>query len=152
MGREGDARERAARAIGGIVVGAAARSCISVYTAYLEHRHAQAELWPRLELSTSDVGGGYKIAVTNKGTGPASIRDMQRRIDGHPVTTWSPWIDTLTGRHVPIGDFFKASIADATLSPGESVTLFSTEDRTLGAAVRDSHHEDETVLSYCAVF
>ena len=134
-----------------IFVGVAALF-VSAYTSYLEHKHAQAEVWPLLVVGSSDEGGGFRVTVSNKGTGPATIRDWKRRVDGRPVTTWTPWIETIVGRHIPIGEYYKSDITGATLTPNESVTLFGTGDSAVGRAIFASPHESESSFCYCSVF
>ena len=60
---------------------------VSGYTAYVQRQQLRAQVWPHLQLWTSNVNLGFY--VTNQGTGPARVTAVRVTVDGAPVKTWA---------------------------------------------------------------
>src|SRR5262249_15101211 len=97
---------------------------VSGYSAYEQHLQVRAQVWPILELSMGNSPIG--LWVTNKGVGPALVRDVIVRVDGRPVHTW----DELIGKIVGSGmhHAHTASFNNSVLAAGERIDVFKPHD------------------------
>jgi hypothetical protein len=59
---------------------------VSAYTAYTLHMQTRAQVFPYLQIV--DLGEQHRIAVYNKGVGPAFVRSVRVEVGGKPVTGW----------------------------------------------------------------
>jgi hypothetical protein len=62
--------------------------CVAGYTAYMQRQQVRAAVWPILEFDSSN-GPNIHFTVSNKGVGPAIIRHVIVKVDGHPVKNWN---------------------------------------------------------------
>jgi hypothetical protein len=60
---------------------------VSAYTAYVQRQQVCAQVWPVLELSTSNEPE-LIVSVSNKGVGPALVRHVIITVDDKPVPNW----------------------------------------------------------------
>jgi hypothetical protein len=133
-----------------IVIGVAAL-LLSAFTAYLEHKHAKAELWPQVRPMWDDTNG-FRRGVVNQGTGPALIRDVRVTFDGHTVRTWREVVQGLLGEHAAGHGYGKSTLAYRTLSPGDGVHMFETQDELLAKAMTAGRTRVLVTVCYCSVF
>lgn len=96
---------------------------VSVYTARLQRQQIEAQTWPYLQLWRSNVERRYNLS--NRGIGPAQVRDMRVFVDGAEVASWGEAFEKITGR------------------PFECSRLSYTSRRVLAA------NEDATMLEFC---
>jgi hypothetical protein len=99
--------------------------CISGYTAYMQRQQVRAAVWPILEFDTSS-GPNIHFSISNKGVGPAIIRHVIVRVDGHPVKNWNEMLDKLLGpgKH----RYSESDITGHVFSAGESMTVCTPRD------------------------
>src|SRR5262249_24941854 len=69
---------------------------VAGYTAYIQRQQVRAQVWPVLELVTSNEPA-LQIAVSNKGVGPALIRNVVVTTDGKVATKWREVMENLLG-------------------------------------------------------
>jgi hypothetical protein len=140
-------------AISALVVGVAALF-VSAFTAYEEHRHGQAEVWPHLNLGISDRDDAFDLRVSNKGLGPATLRDARITVDGHAARTWKEYVTAYAG-HVRGWEIQKGPLVNVTLLPGETIDVCSAGGE-IGRAFLDGRstgaHREEIAICYCSVF
>jgi len=103
---------------------------ISAYTAYEQHLQVRAQVWPLLEIASGNTP--IAIWVTNKGAGPALVRDVRVRLDGRPVQRWRDVVVALAGdgKH----NTLTSSLHGSVIGVGERVEWFQPRDEN-GAAV-----------------
>lgn len=107
-----------------VVIGLLALA-VSLYTAHLLHRQAQASLWPRLELQSS-ARSEHLLAV-NKGSGPALVEQVQVRVDGRTVRNWAELLRDLAIAPVRIDeDYRAAALTGRVLAPGDSHVFYQS--------------------------
>ncbi|HEY2799089.1 MAG TPA: hypothetical protein VGI85_00715 [Chthoniobacterales bacterium] len=69
---------------------------VSGYAAYVQRQQVRAAVWPILQYDTSDEQM-IRFSRHNKGFGPAVIRHVTIRVDGHPVRNWNEAFQRLVG-------------------------------------------------------
>src|SRR5689334_1135568 len=69
--------------------------CVSAYTAYMQRQQVRAAVWPILQFDNSN--GPIELALSNKGVGPAIIRQVIVRVDDQPVRNWGEVYTRLVG-------------------------------------------------------
>jgi hypothetical protein len=100
--------------------------CVSGYTAYMQRQQVRAAVWPILEFDSSN-GPNIHFTVSNKGVGPAIIRHVVMKVDGHPVKNWNEVLEKLMGP----GKQHRYSESDITghvFAAGESMDVFTPHD------------------------
>ena len=100
--------------------------CVSGYTAYMQRQQVRAAVWPILEFDSSNAPDIH-FTLTNKGVGPAIIRDVVVKVDGQPVVDWTEALQKLIG---PGEHFFSESdMSGRVVAAGESITVFTPRDQ-----------------------
>jgi hypothetical protein len=61
--------------------------CVSGYTAYMQRQQVRAQVWPILEFNSSNAPDIH-FSLSNKGVGPALIRNVIVRVDEQPTKNW----------------------------------------------------------------
>jgi hypothetical protein len=69
---------------------------VSLYTAHLQNIQVRASTWPYLQLWKNDAQRAFLIS--NRGVGPAQVRDAKIRVDGVEVSTFNEAFERLAGR------------------------------------------------------
>jgi hypothetical protein len=99
--------------------------CVAAYTAYIQRQQVRAQVWPVLELSTSNEPF-LEVSLANKGVGPALIRHVIITVDGKPVTTWKDCVEHLLGPgHY---SFSQETIGNRFVSAGEKMNALSPRE------------------------
>ncbi|HMG55015.1 MAG TPA: hypothetical protein VK601_16070, partial [Kofleriaceae bacterium] len=102
---------------------------ISGYTAYvqgaqLDAQHVQlsAQVWPHLQVASTEVESRVAFLVLNKGTGPARIDRVRMVVDGKSVKSWAGLAAAvgLTG-----GDLTWSSLTGVVVSAGQEQTILA---------------------------
>lgn len=117
---------------------------VSAYTAYIQRQQVRAQVWPYLtrawvdpsEMDPTSTGGTlHKLAVFNKGVGPAIVRSMQVSVDGKPQATWQGVFNALGMSSAKIG---YSSLNGNVLSPGETLPIVVFPDKVVASQFRES--------------
>jgi hypothetical protein len=69
---------------------------VSVYTARLQRQQIEAQTWPHLQLWRANAERRFNLS--NRGIGPAQVRDMRVFVDGAEVESWGEAFAKVTGR------------------------------------------------------
>jgi hypothetical protein len=99
--------------------------CVAGYTAYMQRQQVRAAVWPILEFDTSN-GPDIHFTVSNKGVGPAIIRNVIVKVDGQPVRNWNEVLDKFLGPGKY--HFSESDINGHVFSAGESMDVFTPRD------------------------
>ena len=99
--------------------------CVSSYTAYMQRQQVRAAVWPILECYSSNAPDIH-WTLSNKGVGPAIIRDVVVRMDGEPVRNWNEVFEKLLGPGRYPGS--ESDMNGHAFAAGESVTVFTPHD------------------------
>lgn len=94
---------------------------LSWYTALLQRAQVKAQTWPYLQLWQSDAQQSYSIS--NRGVGPAQIRDVTLSIDGKEMPNFDAAFQALAGR--PLSCSKQSYFSRRVLAANEDVTIIS---------------------------
>ncbi|HET7930599.1 MAG TPA: hypothetical protein VFL63_04315, partial [Rhodanobacteraceae bacterium] len=97
---------------------------IQRYTAQIQTRQVQAQVWPYLIIGIN--GLTQALFVDNKGVGPAIVRSVQVRVDGKPQRDWN---QVLTSLGMLKHDFVQSAVNQNVLSPGEELQAIRFPDK-----------------------
>ncbi|TAN03467.1 MAG: hypothetical protein EPN36_12980 [Rhodanobacteraceae bacterium] len=92
---------------------------IARYTADIQTKQVQAQVWPWLEAGNNDSTNA--IEVYNKGVGPAIVRSAQIWVGGKSQTDWNHVLDAL-GVARPV-TYSESTIYPGVVSAGETVPI-----------------------------
>jgi hypothetical protein len=95
---------------------------VSGYTAYIQKQQVRAQVWPYLETSSDNMP--LRLIVTNRGVGPAIVKDVAVTVDGQPVTNWKDLLDRIAKQH----NHFYSTIHRRVVSAGERVDVLQPHD------------------------
>lgn len=98
---------------------------IERYTADIQTKQVQAQVWPWLVAGNND--NESSIEVANKGVGPAIVRSAQIFVDGKPQPDWKHVLQALgTAPH----RYSQSTLNPNVLAPGEKVPViqFANKD------------------------
>ncbi|TGD72699.1 hypothetical protein E4634_14360 [Mangrovimicrobium sediminis] len=134
----------------GILVGA-----IALYAALNEsaavRQQTAAAVWPFVQMTIEDRAAAddahFAISFTNVGVGPARMGQLRILVDGQPARTLSGLTASEPGAALP--DISRNFLSNRVISPGESITLLSTNDPARVAYFRDLVARPASSLSYC---
>lgn len=101
-----------------VFVGACALA-VSVYTAQLQRKQIEAQAWPYLQLWRSNTERRYSIS--NRGVGPAQVRDMKVFIDDAEVSSWAEAFEKIAGR--PLDCARESFVSRRVLAANEDVSM-----------------------------
>ncbi len=131
---------------------------VSGYTAYVQRQQVRAAVWPILQYDSSNAPY-IKLNLDNKGVGPAIIRHVVVKVDGHPVRNWSEAMQMLLGpgKH----NFAQSTISGHIVSANESMEVFVPHDEegslitveksgALGAQLNKDRYRISVEICYCS--
>lgn len=128
---------------------------VSGYTAYLQRQQTSAQVWPRLQIATSNIN--LKTVVVNQGVGPAKITGVRVAVDGKPVKRW---YDVVVANGDPsdstTAGFSFTSLNGTVLPPGESAEVFLPADTDASRKMYETYldekkHSFRMQICYCSV-
>lgn len=94
---------------------------LSWYTALLQRAQVKAQTWPYLQLWQSDAQRSFSLS--NRGVGPAQIRDVTLRVDGKEMPNFNAAFQALSGR--PLDCAQQSYFSRRVLAANEDVTTIS---------------------------
>jgi hypothetical protein len=125
---------------------------VSGYTAYLQRQQVRAQVWPRLEIASSNLN--LQQLVGNQGLGPAKITGMRVTVDGKPMKRWLDVIRAFgyTGDE----GFAFSTLNGSVLPPGEVSEVFVAADSDSSRAMfqgflAQKKHSFSMSVCYCSV-
>ncbi|HEY3521683.1 MAG TPA: hypothetical protein VGK80_11680 [Rhodanobacteraceae bacterium] len=97
---------------------------IQRYTAEIQTKQVQAQVWPWLAAGNND--NEDSVEVVNKGVGPAIVRTAQVFVDGKPQPDWQHVLKALgTVPH----QYSQSTLNPNVLAPGEKVPVIQFADK-----------------------
>jgi hypothetical protein len=117
---------------------------IQRYTAEIQKKQVQAQVWPWLAAGNND--NEDSIEVVNKGVGPAIVRTAQVFVDGKPQTDWRHVLEALGT--VP-RRYSQSTLNPNVLAPGEKVTVIRFADKDDYARFRSAAVAHLTLIDIC---
>jgi hypothetical protein len=138
-----------------IVIGVVSLA-FTAYSASLQRKQAEAGVWPRLSWGYEHMPQAMEIHVSNKGVGPAIVRDVRVHFDGRVARSWNEVALAAFGANDRTESLFDQStygdVAGSVFSPGEDHTALALkaamtreEAKRLAAGLRVS-------ICYCSTF
>jgi hypothetical protein len=94
---------------------------VSIYTARLQNAQIRAQTWPFLQLWQSNVK--HTFSLSNRGVGPAQVRDVKLFLDGTEIDGFSTAFRRLAGRDPQPGCMLQSYFARRVLAANEDVEM-----------------------------
>ena len=125
---------------------------VYLYQARMMRAQQHASVWPYLEAYFSKVDD-YRIAVRNKGVGPAIVRKVEMSLDGKPLPDNAALVAAVLGKEADLA-YQNASLEGRVLAPGEEVVLFRIPDLKAALAFQAQQHKHQFGLkiTYASVY
>ena len=126
---------------------------VSGYTAYLQRQQVRAQVWPHLEISTSNYRD-LNLAVSNQGLGPAKVTAVRVRVDGKP---FKQWYEVMRAFGQKGNEGFSFSTLNGTVvPPDKTIQIFLPADtdesrKMFESFLNEDTHKFEIDLCYCSV-
>src|SRR5205814_8013812 len=99
--------------------------CVSGYTAYMQRQQVRAAVWPILQFDSGNAPDIH-FTLTNKGVGPAIIRQVIMKVDDQPVRNWKEVLEKILGPGEYLGS--ESDMNGYVFAAGESRTVFTPRD------------------------
>jgi hypothetical protein len=97
---------------------------VSGYTAYMQRQQVRATVWPILEFYSSNAPDIH-FTLSNKGVGPAIIRNVIVSVDGQPKRNWGEVFAKLLGGRPEDHHGSESDMSNHVLSAGESMDVMT---------------------------
>jgi hypothetical protein len=112
-------------AIGALIVSAIAM-LTSLMQVSLQRNQERALVWPHVSARPSYSAEGFAFTAYNKGLGPALVRNVQLKVDGKSVDSWSEVVVATLGDNKDYGweNIKSNNIEDSIMASTEAVTMF----------------------------
>ncbi len=129
---------------------------VYIYQARLMSKQMQAATWPYLEIIFANAGDRFSINVTNKGAGPAIVKNATVRLDGIVYQDSQKNLDSvaylLTGSRKLLNGY--TNVNNRVISPGEVISFIEINDSTSVKLLLQSLQKRAVQLEvcYCSVF
>lgn len=117
---------------------------IERYTANIQNKQVQAQVWPWLVAGNND--NEDSIEVVNKGVGPAIVESAQVFVDGKPQADWQRALRALG---VKPHKFSQSTLNPNVLTPGEKVPVIQFEDKDEYKQFRAAAVDHLTLINIC---
>lgn len=126
--------------------------CVSAYTAYLQRQQTSAQVWPRVELSLSNIDP--QLIVSNYGVGPARIIGMRVSVDDKPVKSWFQMMKAIG--YSGNDGYAYIPLNGKVLSPGAEMQIFLPSANPVSQAMfkdflEQKKHKITMQVCYCSV-
>jgi hypothetical protein len=126
--------------------------CVSGYTAYLQRQQTSAQVWPRVELSVSNLDP--QLIVSNYGVGPARVTGMRVSVDGKPVKSWLQMMKTIG--YSGNDGYAYIPLNGKVLPPGAELQIFLPSANPISQAMftdflEQKKHKITMQVCYCSV-
>lgn len=129
-----------------VFVGACALA-VSVYTAQLQRKQIEAQAWPYLQLWRSNME--HRYAISNRGVGPAQVRDMKVYVDGAEVASWGEAFEKVAGR--PLECSKESFVSRRVLAANEDVSMLEFCNEADFAAFDAGGRRVQREFCYCSI-
>lgn len=125
---------------------------VYLYQARMMREQQHVSVWPFVESYYSNVED-YRIAVKNKGVGPAIIRQVEMSLDGKPLADNPALVAAVLGPGAKL-DYQNSTLNGRVLAPGEEVVLFRIPDlkEALPFQAKQHEHRFDLRITYCSIY
>ncbi len=125
---------------------------VYLYQARMMRAQQHVSVWPFVESYYSNVED-YRIAVKNKGVGPAIIRKVEMSLDGKPLADNPALVEAVLGRGAKL-EYQNSTLDGRVLAPGEEVVLFRIPDlkEALPFQAKQHEHHFDLKITYCSIY
>ncbi|HEX7110808.1 MAG TPA: hypothetical protein VF216_00040 [Mizugakiibacter sp.] len=125
---------------------------VSGYTAYIQRQQVRAQVWPYLTKAYVDpadsAGALHKLAIFNKGVGPAIVHGVQVLVDGKPQRDWKHVLEALDLSSLQFG---YTTLDGNVISAGETLPALVFPDQQSLARFRQAMSARADVrICYCS--
>ena len=98
---------------------------VSAYTAHVQRQQVRAQVYPILMLQPGWGDDDVHVTLSNKGSGPALIRDMRMSVDGKPIHNWIELIEQGSGNDLNGRTMSFSSVGQSVVAAGEQERVLS---------------------------
>jgi hypothetical protein len=125
---------------------------VSGYTAYVQRQQLRAQVWPHIEVETSNVAPSVGHHIVNSGTGPARVTAVRVTVDNKPVASWAHALKAMSAGP---GGVVTSQISNTVVPAGKDVTIIRPYDEATTARFEQlflgDGHEIVVTICYCSV-
>ncbi|MGC4044164.1 MAG: hypothetical protein QM758_10225 [Armatimonas sp.] len=111
-----------------------------------------ASVWPHLELSSVASNRGLSLHVVNKGIGPALVKKVTIRYQGQTFHDPRLALYAIYGKPSLPGQHVTTSMEGGVLTPGEDVTMFSSDNPDVVKKVAEARPDIHMDVEYESVY
>jgi hypothetical protein len=121
---------------------------------YLMQRQQHATVWPYLELGTSITGReGFAVRLTNKGVGPAIVKEVDIRYQGRPYDRLEQVAKAVLRDTAFNYTVYMTNPPDRKVfAQGESVLIFNVQRQDYAARLVQAADQVQIRIRYASVF
>lgn len=125
---------------------------VYVYQARIMQEQQKASAWPYLEVLPSYGPQGFSLGVTNKGTGPAIVKNVVLKLGEEEFESLDSLFKALTDSS--FNEFGYSTVNRRVIAAGETIQSFFILDEHTGNAIaqalntRDFKYE----VCYCSIY
>jgi hypothetical protein len=98
---------------------------VSAYTAHVQRQQVRAQVYPIVEVTSGYSDNEVHVKLSNKGSGPALIRNVIITDEGKPLHDWLELARSVMGGNHMNADMSYSSFGRSVLSAGEQSRVFS---------------------------
>src|SRR5437868_1227887 len=98
---------------------------VSSYTAYIQHQQVRAQVYPIVELGIGFSDEEVHVDLSNKGSGPALIRNVLLSVAGQPIHNWVELVTRAVGKEHDSRDLSYYSFGRSVIAAGEHIRVLS---------------------------
>jgi hypothetical protein len=119
----------------------------SLYTALIMREQLRAQVWPAVEIASSDTSG-FKVLVINNGVGPAIVKRVRISVAGKPMHNWSE-IFSHFGEDPEVRFF--STISNTIIPANSRIEALIVSDATIAKRLVPHLATLDKRLCYCSV-
>lgn len=125
---------------------------VYVYQARIMQEQQKASSWPYIEALPSRGPQGLSLIVTNKGTGPAIVKNVILRLGDEEFKSLDSLFKAVTDSS--FADFGYSTVNRRVIAPGEMIEAFMITDEEIGNRISKvlSTRGFEYEICYCSIY
>lgn len=125
---------------------------VYIYQTRIMQKQQHVAVWPYVEFLPSFGPHGYYIEITNKGIGPALVKNVTIKLNGKEVSDLSEMFQILTDSSFT--EYGYSTVRGRVIAPSEVIRAFEISDPQYAEAIRKKMAEQkfEYEICYCSVF
>jgi hypothetical protein len=125
---------------------------VYIYQTRIMQKQQHVAVWPYVEFLPSFGPHGFYIEITNKGIGPALVKNVAIKLNGKKVSDLSEMFQILTDS--AFTEYGYSTVRGRVIAPSEVIRAFEISDLQYAEAIRKKMTEQkfEYEICYCSVF